>query len=430
MTLRTPTTAPTTPRMPSVAPTASPLPAPSPLAAHWDLDPSIVFLNHGSFGACPRAVLAAQSRLRAEMEREPVAFFVERLFSLMDTMREALGRFLHCPATDLAPVPNATTGVATVFDNLRLDPGDEILFTEHEYEACRNSAKRCAARWGASVIVAPIPFPIASPDAAFDAVLTQVTPRTRLAMISHVTSPTGLVLPVERLVPELERRGVRTLIDGAHAPGMVPTLDLSTLRPSYYTANCHKWVCSPKGSAFLYVRPDLQAGFRPLALSNNAERPVPGRPQFLTEFDYVGTQDVTPLLAIPDAIREVAALVPGGWPEVMRRNHDLCLVGRRLLCDAIGMEPPAPESMIGSIATMVLPPHPPEMRQRLAARPTRYHDALQDALIARHRVQVPVWGLAGKPDRFLRISAQLYNSIDQYAHLATALKAELAAERT
>jgi len=405
------------------------LPSPSGLSRHWSLDPGVVFLNHGSFGATPLAVQAAQNEYRARLEREPVKFFIEDHMGLMDTVRQSLGRFIHCPPQHLAPLPNASIAVATVFENLKLSPGDEVLMNEHEYPACQNTVRRAAARSGAKVVTIALPFPCPTPDAVVEAVLRAVTAKTKLALLSHVTSPTGLVMPVEPIVAELNRRGVQTLVDGAHAPGMIPGLDLSRLAPTYYTANCHKWICSPKGSAFLYVHPDHQPGFRPLALSNHAEKGKPGRSQFLTEFDFVGTQDYTSIYAIPDAIDFMGGVLPGGWPQVQAANHDLCTRGRNHLCRVLGMQPPAPDSMIGSICTMILPPHDEARRARLAARPTKYHDALQDTLIERHRIQVPVWGLAGKPDRFLRISSQVYNTIEQYEYLAEAVKGELARER-
>jgi isopenicillin-N epimerase len=238
-----------------------------------------------------------------------------------------------------------------------------------------------------------------------------------------------MVLPLEQLVPDLERRGVITIIDGAHAPGFTPRADLAALGCSFYTANCHKWICSAKGSAFLFIREDRQQGFRPWALSNNAEKPRPGRKHLLTEFDYVGTSDLTPYLTIPSALKTMASLVPGGWPDVMRRNHDLVLRGRDAICRAIGVQPPAPDSMLGSMSTIVLPPHDAARLARVMARPTRYHDALQDALVDRHHIQVPVWSVTGEDRRLIRISAQLYNSPEQYDYLAAVLNEELQAER-
>jgi isopenicillin-N epimerase len=367
------------------------------------------------------------------MEADPVRFFVEEHQDATDAARKALAEFVRCPWDALAPVPNASIGVATVFANTQLAPGDEVLITGHEYPACQNSARRLAATFGARVVVASIPFPIDGPDAVVRAVEGALSPRTRIALLSHVTSPSGLVLPIETLVPMLEARGVRTLVDGAHAPGMLPSLDIARLDPSYYVANCHKWICSPKGSAFFYVRPDLQHAFRPLALSNNAEAPKPGRSQFLTEFDYVGTQDCTAFHAIPDAIRCMRALVPGGWPEIMRRNRDLAIAGRTVLCERLRVAPPAPEAMLGSIASIILPQESPQARARRSARPSAYADALQDRLLRTWRIQVPVWTAAvpgdAPPPRILRISAQLYNSIEQYEYLAHALASELDDER-
>lgn len=404
------------------------LPRPSSLACNWSLDPGVVFLNHGSFGATPRAVQQEQTYFRRQLEEEPVAFFVERHQGLMDDTRRALAAFLRCAWDSLALLPNATIAVNTVLASLRLSPGDEILMNAHEYPACQNTVRFHAARAGASVACADVPFPITDPRQVIDAYLAKVTPRTRLALVSHVTSPTALVFPVEQLVPALQSRGVDCLVDGAHAPGMVPSLDLGTLRPAYYTANCHKWICSPKGSAFLYVRPDRQDTLRPLALSNNAERPKPGRSQFLTEFDYQGTQDYTALYCIPKAIQTLDE-IDGGWARNMAANHELCVKARAMLCEAWGVPPPAPERMIGSIATIILPPHEEARRQRLMQRPTKYHDALQDALLTKWRIQAPVWGLAGRPERFLRISAQRYNAFEQYEYLARAVREELAAER-
>ncbi|MEO0511497.1 MAG: aminotransferase class V-fold PLP-dependent enzyme [Planctomycetota bacterium] len=411
------------------------LPPRSRFAQHWTLDPDVVFLNHGSFGATPRVVQEAQARWRSRLEAEPVRFMVEDLFDEMNAVRAAFAERCGGDAADYVMVHNASTAVATVLSNLSFEPGDELLTTTHGYRACVNNLHRTAERWGARVIEAPLPWPCPSPDAAFDAVVSRVTDRTRFAMLDHVTSPTALVLPVDRLVGELDRRGIDTLVDGAHAPGMLP-VDLSRTRPAYYTANAHKWFCAPKGSAFLYVRPDRQEDFRPLVLSNDARSVepafLPQRSRFNHEFDYAGTDDPTAWLATPDAIRFLAGLLPGGFDELMPTNRSLALGARRLVAARLGVDLPCPEEMIGSIATVPLPSYPAETAERLARRPTRYADALQDALLERHRVQVPVWSVQ-QPDgtrlRFVRLSAQLYNTIDQYAYLADALVEEIGAER-
>jgi isopenicillin-N epimerase len=390
----------------------------SPLAAKWGLDPEIHYLNHGSFGACPLEVLAHQRELRDRIEREAVKFFVEDLESLLDEAREEVARFVGAQPRDLAFVTNATVGINAVLRSIDLKPGDELLSTNHDYNACLNAMRYVAERAGATPVIAEVPFPIRSPDEAFNAVMARVTPRTRLLMISHITSPTAIILPVERLVKELNVRGIDTLVDGAHAPGMVP-VNLDALGAAYYTANCHKWMCSPKGAGFLHVRRDRQHLIRPTVISHGANSRRTDRSRFLLEFDWTGTGDPTPYLCIPAALRCMEKMVDGGWPEILRRNRALALKGRDLLCAALRTAPPAPDDMIGSIASVQLPdatgPAP-------TPGPGQYHDPLQNRLINEHRIQVPIVPWPQWPRRWVRVSAQLYNSPGQYEHLATALR--------
>lgn len=454
-----------------MAPTAKP--DPSPLASHWALDPSVVYLNHGSFGATPTRVLEAQIAFRTRMESEAVRFFVEELQEKMDECRRAVAGFVDCDWDELALVTNATVGVATALENIPLRPGDEILVNDHEYPACLNNARRIAARTGAKVVSVTLPWPLPAGCSSDEgeslianAILGGVTPGTKVALISHVTSPSGLVLPIERIIPALRARGVRTVIDGAHAPGMVPTLSLRTLGCDYYTANCHKWICSPKGSAFLYVRRELHATTRPLVLSNNAENPKQGRAQFLTEFDFLGTADASSILSIPEAIRTMeqigasllaqpqrgvlaesarpetgAAATTGsstaphlaasypGFVALMHHNRSLALRARRLIVDAIGIPAVAPESMIGTIASIFIPIAGPNAAASARPPHRRYADALQERIIDRWRIQVPIWWVPGTPQRLVRISAQAYNTSEQYEYLLRALENEIAAER-
>jgi isopenicillin-N epimerase len=268
-------------------------PAPSPFAQHWDLDPEVVFLNHGSFGACPRVVLEAQQQWQRRLEREPVLFLHRELEHHVDAARAALAQFVGCQSDDLAFVTNATAGVNTVLRSLVFGPEDELLVTDHEYNACRNALDLLAQRTGARVVVAALPFPVQDPQAVVDAVLAYVSKRTRLLLIDHVTSPTGIVLPVEKIVPLMAQRGIDTLVDGAHAPGMLQ-LQIEKLGAAYYTGNCHKWLCTPKGSALLHVRRDRQALIRPLTISHGANSPRTDRSRFRLEFDFTGTCDPTP----------------------------------------------------------------------------------------------------------------------------------------
>jgi isopenicillin-N epimerase len=394
-------------------------PVDRPLAARWPLDPSIDFLNHGSFGACPHAVLDRQSALRAEMEAEPVRFLSRELDDRLDAARAALAAFLGADSDDLGFVPNATSGVNAVLRSRDFAAGDELLTTDHAYNACRNALDYVAERTGARVVVVPVPFPVAAPGVIVEAVLARVTPRTRLVLIDHVTSPTGIVLPVAALSAELAARGVEILVDGAHAPGMIP-LDLATLGATYYSGNCHKWLCAPKGSAFLWVRRDRHPGVRPLTISHGANRRKPGRSRFRLEFDWTGTSDPTAWLTVPAALECVGGMLPGGWPAVMARNHALAVEARRLLCAAAGTPPVCPDSMLGSLASVILPDG--TTSEVVWGRP----EPLQTRLFERWRIEVPVMSWPAPPRRLIRISAQLYNSREQFARLAEALGKELA----
>lgn len=405
-----------------VVPLMTPGPPSDDLRARFALDPDVTFLNHGSFGACPRAVMRARSRWIEEIEREPVRFFVHDLEGHLDRVREVLAAFLGADAEGLALIPNATYGVSTVLRSLALSPGDELVVTDHEYNACRNALDFVASRSGARVVVAHIPFPIASRDVVLERIVACVGPRTRLCLVDHVTSPTGMIFPVASIVRELEARGVDVLVDGAHAPGMVP-LDLRALGAAYYTGNCHKWLCAPKSAGFLSVREDRREGLVPLAVSHgyNAERT--GRSRFRLLFDWLGTFDPTPHLAVPAALDELGAMVPGGLEGVMRENRALCLRARDRLAATLEIAPPCPDDMIGSMAALPLPHAelPPN-----AARPF-FTDPLHDVLFDRFRVEVPIVPWPAPPARLIRISAQVYNREADYEVLAGAL-VELMAE--
>lgn len=382
----------------------------------WWLDPKIAFLNHGSFGACPKAVLDYQSELRQKLEREPVDFMVRKLEPLLDKARAALARFVGAKPDNLVFVRNATSGVNSVLRSLTFRRGDEILVTDHEYNACRNVVNYVAELSGARVVVAPIPFPLTNEEQIITPILERITSRTRLAMLDHITSQTGVVMPIARIVREVESRNVPVLVDAAHAPGMVP-LSLTKLGASYYTGNCHKWICAPKGAALLHVREDRQAEIRPTVISHGANSPRKDRSRFQIEFGWAGTWDPTAMLSVPFALEYIASLMPGGWPEVMRRNHALAVAARDVLCRTLESEPACPDSMIGSIASIPI-------EDGKSAKPPKtplYLDALQEKLFKRWNIEVPVIPWPAPPKRLLRISAQLYNSLPQYEKLGDAL---------
>jgi isopenicillin-N epimerase len=382
---------------------------PSDFRALWGLDPAVLYLNHGSFGACPTAVLEVQAALRQEMEREPVDFLDVTLPSRLNEARARLAAFLGAQASDLVFVPNATAGVNAVLRSLPFTSTDELLLTNHTYAACRKTVEFVASRTGVRPVIAQLPFPVRGEEEILTAVMACVSARTRLALLDHVTSPTALVLPIARLVAELKARGIETLVDGAHAPGMV-SLALSELGAAYYTGNAHKWLCAPKGAAFLHVRADRQTDLHPTVISH-------GYPSgFRAEFDWIGTVDPTPWLTVPEAVRYMGSLLSGGWHELMARNRALALEARALLVELLGIEAPCPEAMIGSMASIELPAaQGTAPAARLDAR------ALHDWFRERG---VETW-LHEQPRRVLRISAQLYNDLSQYRELGRLLKQAL-----
>ena len=401
---------------------------PSELVRHWGLDPSITFLNHGSFGACPRPVLDVQQAFRDQLESEPVRFLGRELNGRLATVREALGQFVGAHPDDLALIANATGGANAVIRSLRFETGDEIVTTDHEYNAILNVLRYVAERDGARVVIVGLPFPAVSPDDVVERVLATVTERTRLAVISHVTSPTALILPVERIVPALAERGIDALVDGAHAPGMLP-LDLDALGAAYYTANLHKWVCAPKGSAFLHVRRDRQAGVRPGTISHGLNAPTDERSRFRLEFDWQGTLDPTPWLAVPAAIDFIGGLVDGGWPAVMARNHGLAVYGRDALAGVLGGEHlGSPASIIGAMAALPLPTDGPLGGIEASGSSPLDTDPFQLVLYERFGIEVPIgaWPVpavraAGPPIRSVRISAALHNDAADIDRLVSAL---------
>jgi len=392
---------------------------PSELAAHWTLDPGVAFLNHGSFGATPRPVLEAQAEWRARMEREPVAFFARDLEPALDAARGALGAFVGADLDDLAFVTNATTAMNIVARSLRLAPGDELVVLDHAYGAARNIVATAAAQAGARLVTAAVPFPAATPQGARDALMAAVSDRTRLVLLDHVTSPTALVLPVAEIVADLAECGVETLVDGAHAPGMLD-LDVDSIGAAYYAGNAHKWLFAPKGSAFLHVRRDRQDRVRPIVISHGATSPRTDRSRFRLEHDWTGTLDPTPWLAVPAAIEFGARLLPGGWDALRARGHELALAARDLLCTALDEPPPAPDSMIGAMAAIPLPPTAGE-----APAMSTYDDPVHAALLGA-RLQVAVGAWPQRPDgspwrRLLRVSAAPYVDRADLERLAAAV---------
>jgi isopenicillin-N epimerase len=364
----------------------------------WLLDPDVAFLNHGSFGATPRMVLAEQERWRAHMERHPTHFMSEELPPALRAAAARLAAFVGSEAKDLVFVENATAGCNTVLRSIRLAPGDEILVTDHGYPAVRKAAEHAAARAGARAIEAQVPFPLDDPAQVTAAVAAKLGPRTRLAIFDHVTSPTAVIFPVRELTALCRAAGALVLIDGAHGPGMLD-LDVPSIGADWYTGNCHKWLMAPKGSGFLWTSPRQQAETHPLVISHGFGQ------GFTAEFDWIGTRDPTAWLAVPAAIDFHERL---GGARLRERNAARAREQANNLARIWNTERGAPDELTGSMATVRLPlsdPASPERAQNLRRK-----------LFDDHRIEVLVAAFAGA--LWARISAHAYNRPADYARLA------------
>ena len=388
------------------------------LAGHWILDPETSFLNHGSFGATPLSVLEEQSRLRNLIESDPVRFFERNYIPLMKAAIGRLSEFMNADSEGLVFVKNTTEGVNTVLRSLDLSPGDEIIVTNHSYQACWNAVDFVTERSDAKTVVVDIPFRVKNEEEIVDLIMDKVTGNTVLAMIDTVTSATGLRMPFEKLVRNLQGVSVDVLLDAAHGPGIVP-LDLKAMDVAYCTGNCHKWICTPKGSAFLHIREDRKGFVKPLSISHGYRFEGTDQEKFEYEFGWPGTQDPTAWLCIPHAIDFLGGLVDGGWQEIMEHNTALAIQGREILCGALGTSPPVPDSMVSSIAAVEMPDEGDVGPMSLEGDP--FHNFLLDEF----GIQVPVFPWKHHNKRYIRISAQLYNHVEEYEFLADCLTRSL-----
>lgn len=377
-------------------------PSPEELRREFLLDPEVAFLNHGSFGACPRPVFERYQAWQRELERQPVDFLDRRLPALLDDARAALADYVDCSAEDLAFVQNATTGVNLAARSLALGPDDEVLATDLEYGACDLAWEWACGRAGARYVRAPISLPLGGPSEVVEALFAQASERTRAVYVSHVTSTTGLVLPLEEIVARARVLNLVTVVDGAHAPAQVP-VDLATLGADFYSGNAHKWLGGPKGAGFLHTQPEHQDRVDAAIVSWGYSEGE----TFSQRIEKQGTRDPAAWLTVPDAIRFQTEL---DWDTVRGRSRSLARDARRDLCDLLGTEPLAPDSMVAQMATVRLPRPSPELSQRL---------------FARHRVEIPV---GGTETDLLRLSIAGYTTRDEVDRLLAALARELDAE--
>lgn len=364
------------------------------------LDPNVVFLNHGSFGACPIPVFETYQKWQRELERQPVEFLGRRNDQLLDAARMSLAAYLNADVDNLIFVPNATIGINTVARSLPLQPGDEILATNHEYGALDYTWNFVCGKTGAKYVRHPVPLPVTSRADFVESFWSAVTPRTKVIFISHITSPTGLIFPVEEICRRARQAGILTVVDGAHVPGHIP-LDLKALDPDFYSGNCHKWLCAPKGAAFLYARRDHHSLIDPLVISwgyvENAS--------FVQRNQWQGTRDIAAFLSVPAAIEFQEA---HNWDAVRAESHTLISEARARVAELFDLPPISPDSTdwLGQMLTFPLPPC-----DALAVK-TRLYDEFC--------IELPQVVWSDRPH--LRVSFQGYNTHDDLNRLIDALK--------
>jgi len=369
------------------------------------LDPDVIFLNHGSFGACPKPIFDEYQRWQRELERQPVEFLGRRFNDLMREARSALGNYLGADADDLVYVTNATVGLNIVARSLELHPGDEVLSTDHEYGALDRTWRFLCAKHGAKYIRQPVRVPIQSAEEVIEAIWSGVSDRTRVLFISHITSPTAITLPIKSLIDRARERGIITMIDGAHAPGQID-LNLRELGADFYNGNLHKWLMSPKGSAFLYARKAMQHLVEPLVVSWGWEAEKPSVSKFVDEQEWQGTRDIAAFLSVPAAIQFQR---DHDWPRVRRDCHELVRYARQQVSDLFGLPPLTPDAEQWFAQMSALP------------LPACDLDTLKRRLYDEYRIEIPV--IHWNERCFVRISVQGYNTQADVDHLVAALRA-------
>jgi isopenicillin-N epimerase len=372
------------------------LPFGAALRSEWDLDPAVAYLNHGSFGVTPRAVLAAQEEWRRRIERNPAAFMATVRAGALREPATAVAKYLGAEGDDVVFMENATSAANAVLRSLGFKPGDEILVTSLGYRAVNHAAAYVASRTGATLVEVKISLPVRDADAIVAAVEARLSPRTRLAIFDHIASQSAILLPVERLIPLARAAGAEVLIDGAHVPGQLP-LDIPALGADYYVANLHKWLLAPRGTAILWARKERQSELHPLTISHGYGS------GFLAEFDWMGTRDLSGWLSAPDGLACHRRL---GGARLMERNRDLAREMAAMLAARWGTGTAAPPDMFAAMAVVGVPESGREPPELVAW--------LRDV----HRIEAPVHRIDGA--LWLRIAAQAYNEVEDYERLARA----------
>jgi isopenicillin-N epimerase len=388
----------------------------SPAIAHFGLEPNTCFLNHGAFGATPLSILQKQNEYRMCMEAQPLRFFVRELETLIWQAKTDLARFVGTQPENLVFQQNTTQGVNTIMHSLKPAAGDEWLLTNFNYGSCIHTFRHYAQQHNVTIHTAQIPFPLTSDDEVLDAIRAAITPKTKLALIDHITSATGVILPVQRIIDLLHAHGVEVLVDGAHAPGMLP-LDLDGMGADYYVGNLHKWVFAPKGAALLYVRPKKQAKIKPLQFSHYHDKRISTQQHWSDQFTMLGTADYSAYFCVSEGIAFPEAHLGITWDELRAKNRSMTLSMRTKIQDALHLSPVAPDNMIGSLATFILDKNTQSPRYNY-----NHTEGLGDTLFHDFGIEVPVFYFKNGTERLFRIACQYYNHESQYDYLIAAMQ--------
>ena len=378
------------------------------LHSQFLLDPSVIFLNHGSFGATPRPVFEAYQRWQRELENQPVEFLGRRAPDLLQNSRKVLAKYLRTDCNNLAYIPNATMGINIIAHSLHLLPDDEVLATNHEYGAIDKTWTFLSKKNGYKYINQPVHTPVSSRETVVEDLWKAVTPNTRVICISQITSPTALIFPVQEICRKARQAGILTVIDGAHAPGQIP-LSLDELGADFYTGNLHKWLCAPKGSAFLYARPELQPLVEPLPVSWGWQSDNPGPSLFVDYIERTGTRDLSAYLAVPDAIQ---FLQNNDWENVRLRCHLLASEASRRIQSLTGLPSLSPDSSEW-YSQMISIPLPAEVDV----------NQLQVELREKYQIEIPILNWNGM--KLIRLSVQGYNTEKDIDALISALTSHI-----
>jgi len=367
------------------------------------LNPKITYLNHGSYGACPIPVFNDYQKWQKKLEAQPVQFFTDQLWKYLKGTRQSIGRYINCAGNDLILFPNPTTAVNNIFENLNLVKGDEVLMTQHEYGALIRAWGNASKKYGFKIVKKEVSLPLKTKVEFLNQFLSAINNKTKVIFISQITSQTALIFPVSEICKHAKKLGITTIVDGAHVPGHI-NLDLMKIGCDYYTGACHKWLCAPKGSSFLYVRKELQNEMIPQTISWGEEGEDPGPTKLLQDFQWQGTRDMSAFLAIPSAIKFVEK---NSWKKRQEYCREIILDVSNKLNELLKTEPNfLGEQWVGQMVSHPLPSNVPE--------------TLKLDLWNKFGIEVPIFEWDN--NKYIRISFHCYNKKEDIDKLFHALK--------